>query len=358
MRVLVTGATGLVGANLVRALLQNGRAVRVLLRPDSNTAALDDLPVERAFGDVLDHASVRLATAKCVYVYHCAAPFAYWGQDMKELGRVAVEGTRNVVRSAREANARRMVLTASSVVFGSGAGPVARDELDKVESAEPVSAYMAAKLAQWGEARRVAKRVGLALVTVCPTITVGPHDHRLSPSNAMIVNYLNDPLRVSFPGGINVVAAADVARGHVLAAERGRPGASYILGGENLEWRELHRTIAQLVGLPEPALMATRVTSYAAATAWELYARITGKRPSVTRDEARMVGRYYWYGHEAAARLGYRPRAARAALTDALSWLIASPHVSAATRRTLRVAADVYAARSGWADHRGRGINR
>jgi dihydroflavonol-4-reductase len=201
---------------------------------------------------------------------------------------------------------------------------------------------------QGTEARRLARRSGLPLIAVCPTMVVGPHAFRLSPSNGILVNYLNDPFRSTFPGGINIVAAADVARGHILAAARGKPGASYLLGGENLEWRALHRTIAELAGLPAPMVTAGRAASYLAASWWELCSALTGKRPAVTRHEARMVGRYYWYDHSAAAGLGYQPRGARMALAVALSWLVTQRHISGAVRRSLRLGPEVFAARSGW----------
>jgi dihydroflavonol-4-reductase len=343
MKALVTGATGLVGANLTRALLSDGSAVRVLLRPQSDATALEGLGVEPVIGDVQDPASLEPAVTGCQVVYHCATPFAYWGETDQE--RLAVDGAANVIRAAGKAKARRMVLTGSSVVFGSGETASVRNERDTPGPDEPVAPYMAAKLRQWREARKLAKRLGLKLISVCPTVVVGPHDHRLSPSNGIIVNYLNDPFRSTFPGGINIVAAADVARGHILAARRGQPGSSYILGGENVEWRQLHSIIAELAGLPAPQLTASRVTSYLAASGWELYALLTGRRPPVTRHEARMVGRYYWYDCSAAAALGYRPRAARVAIAEALGWLVSQRHVSAAVRRTLRIGSEVYAAR-------------
>jgi dihydroflavonol-4-reductase len=347
LRILVTGATGLVGANLTRALLEDDCTVRILLRPASDPAALRDLAVERATGDVQDLDSLEAAAAGCETIYHCATPFTYWDGGTDQ-GQSAVDGVANMVRAAVRVKARRLILTASSVVFGSGHEPAARTERDTPDPAEPVSPYMAAKLRQWSEARRLARRSGLSLIAVCPTVVVGPHDYRLSPSNGVVVNYLNDPLRSTFPGGINVVAAADVARGHILAARRGKPGTSYILGGQNVEWRELHTIIADLAGLPAPRQAAGRAASYLAASAWELWAAFTGTRPAVTRHEARMVGRYYWYDHSAAAGLGYRPRNARTALAEALSWLVTRSYVSGRVRRTLRIGPEVYAARSAW----------
>ena len=176
---------------------------------------------------------------------------------------------------------------------------------------------------------------------------------RLWEARARLAAFLGgEPRRLVFTvnvtAAVNVVAAADVARGHLLAARHGRPGWSYLLGGENLEWRELHTIIADLVGVSAPVVTAGRAASYMAATWWELCAALTGKRPAVTRHEARMVGRYYWYDHSAAAKLGYHPREARSSLAEALSWLVTRPHVSPATRRSLRLRPEVFAARRGW----------
>ena len=179
---------------------------------------------------------------------------------------------------------------------------------------------------------------------------LGPHDYRLGPSNAIICSYLKDPWKLTWPGGCNLVSVRDVARGHVLAAQKGTPGQRYILGSENLEWPAIHQMIAELCGTDAPKFTANHTSSYLAATAQEFLAWVTRQPPISTRTQAKMVGRFYHYSHaRAAAELGYAPQSGRAALADAAAWLLSSPHIPMALRAALRPAREVYAA---WEVHR------
>ncbi|HET9931977.1 MAG TPA: hypothetical protein VFQ35_14845, partial [Polyangiaceae bacterium] len=180
----------------------------------------------------------------------------------------------------------------------------------------------------------------------CPTMTVGTQATALGPSNAAILAYLADPLRLTYPGGCNFVAAPDVAVGHRLIALAGRPGEHYLLGSENATWEQIHRLIAELCGVPAPRAHINHSAAFLAATFEELRAPLQGRKPLTTREQARMVGRYYWYSHAKAAALGYRPAPLRAALAAACAWLVASPHVSRELRGQLRLHAEVHAARS------------
>jgi dihydroflavonol-4-reductase len=201
--------------------------------------------------------------------------------------------------------------------------------------------YYVAKARQEAEARACAQRVGVELVAVCPTMTVGAPDYRLVPSNQVIVRYLQDPWRMTFPGGCNIVHVQDVARGHILAAQRGVPGGRYLLGGENLEWSRLHATVAELCGVPGPTMLATHTGAYLAASAMEAAAWLMGTAPGTTRAETKTLGRYYWYSQARAAELGYSPRPARTALAEAIAWLVTSSHVSAAVASRLRPGREV-----------------
>lgn len=336
MRALVTGASGVVGANLVRELLDAGWRVRVLQRPGPPRRALVGLPIEVAPGDVLDEPSVATAMADTDVVFHAAARFAYGGVDAAERDAVAVQGTRAVVRAAAAAGVGRVVLTASSVVFGSSSRPEPRDE-DAPFTPDDASAYAASKLRQERVARHTARVTGVDLVSVHPTLTVGPFDYRLAQSHAALVRYLNDPWRTTFPGGCNVVAARDVARGHRLVAEAGESGAAYLLAGTNLSWRALHETVAGLCDTWGPLVTASHTGAWLAAVASEATARLTGTPPALTRDEARMVGRWYWYDDRRARGLGHAPASAEDALAEALRWLLRTHHVRDDVRASLTV---------------------
>ncbi len=345
MKALVAGATGIVGTNLVRTLLTDGHQVRVLLRPSGNPRSLRGLAVEAVDGDVLEPESLSRAISGCDVVFHAAAVFSYWSPRDGAQEALAVRGTRNVLEAAARAHVRRVVVTSSSVVLGSSAMPEVLDE-DTPVSSDHESAYVRSKVAQENMAFHTATRLGIDVVAVCPTLVIGAHDYRLSPSNANIVNYLNDPFRSTFLGGCNMVSARDVARGHLLAARHGVAGNRYVLGAENMAWREVHQLISALAGSFGPLATLNNTAAYLAATAAEMAARISGKPPLVTRDEARMSSRFYWYDHQrATAVLGYRPMPARLAVAEAIAWLVMRGQISDSVVRRLQLAPEVLAAR-------------
>lgn len=344
MKVLVTGATGIVGSNLVRALLDGGHDVRVLVRPSSDVRSLHGLEVERFEGDVLDPASVQAAAWGRAVIFHAAAVFAYWGMSAEEQRNLAERGTRNVIEAAHAARVRRVVVTSSSVVLGSTVGRQVLDEENCVEEKEP-SAYTRSKIGQEAAALRKGEELGVEVVAVLPTLVVGGFDYRLSPSNANIVNYLNDPFRSTFVGGCNIVSARDVAAGHILAAQRGKPGARYVLGSENLAWPDAHGLISELTGSFGPAVVLNHTATYLAAAAAEASARLSGTRPVVTREEAKMAGRFYWYSHQRIAALGYVPAPARQALAEAIGWLWVRSYFYDSVMEKLTLSAEVRAAR-------------
>jgi dihydroflavonol-4-reductase len=353
MKALVTGANGLIGANLVRELIRRGDEVTGLVRAGSDVSGLAGVPIRLVVGDVLDPASLPAAVEGQGVVFHTAVAFSYWGHDPAQMARTATDGSLNVLAAAAEADVGRVVMTSSSVTLGASYAREVRDE-DAMASDDPEeSAYVLAKIAQERAAADAARRLGVPIVFACPTMSVGPFGAGLGPSNGLITSYLADPMRLTWAGGCNIAAVQDVAAGHILLAEHGAPGARYVLGGENLTWRQVHALVAELAGVAAPRAEASAVACYALAVAEEARARLTGHAPLATRAQARMVGRYYWYGHARAAALGYAPRPARAALCEALAWLVATPHVARETRAGLRLAREVHAARlARLAEHR------
>ncbi len=342
MKVLVTGANGLIGCHVVRELLKKRYDVRAFVRETSDLRSLEGLDVELVYGDILKPETLPPAMKDCEVVFHVAAVFAYWGYDETKLKSIAGQGTRNIIEAAARSGVKKIVLTSSSAVLGSGSDALPLDENHTVDREEYLPPYVRAKIEQEEAAFRMAKELGLDLVAVCPTITVGGPDYGLSESNRIIVSYLNDPFKATWPGGCNIVAASDVAMGHVIAGERGVPGQRYLLGSENLEWSQLHQIISDLCGLPGPMVVANHTSSYLAATAYELVSYFTGEAPASTRAQAKMVGRYYWYTHDRIAKLGYSPRPARQSLIEAVSWFVASSHISSSLRADINLSDEIY----------------
>src|SRR5262249_54846193 len=174
VKILVTGASGFVGANVVREAVAAGHDVRALLRPTSNRAALDDVRAEIVEGDVLDSASLQRALRGTRGVIHCAARYAYFGVPAGELESRACDGPRNVIRAGAAAKVKRVVVTSSSVVCGSSSAPEVRHE-DDVLGDDETAPYVAAKAAQEKAAFDEAAATGVAVIAACPTVVVGPH---------------------------------------------------------------------------------------------------------------------------------------------------------------------------------------
>lgn len=346
MRVAITGATGMVGAQVTRAALEAGHEVRAVTRdgPAASALSVGGRTVERVTAALTDRPSLAAALTGCDALVHCAAVYAFGAARAAEVEHVNVDGTQAVIEAAADAGLARVVVTSSSVTCGSSSIPRTRSEADRL-GAEPVPAYYASKVAQEEVALETAQRRGIPVVLALPTVILGGPFTRLAPSNAIVLRYLLDPTRSTYPGGCNVVDARDVGSGHVTLLERGIAGERYLLGGEDVTWRMLHTVVADLAGLPGPFAEMTAGSAWAVSAGAELWARATGTQPLSTRDEAQTVGRYYWYSSAKAHQLGYAGRPARAAVAASLAWLTISSDLPGWAREGLRLHPEVRAAR-------------
>jgi dihydroflavonol-4-reductase len=341
MKVLVTGAAGLIGARIVRALIDHGHTVRALIRDASRCDQL--LAADWVTADLLDPtADLEAACGGCDIVFHTAAHFAYTGVTITDLHDTAVTGTDRLLQACARAGTRRAIVTSSSVVFGYSDRATERDETAGLASGDSEAPYVRAKIEQHRRSLELGARLGLDVRLACPTMTLGPTTARLGPSNGLVAAYLADPFACTFPGGCNLVAAHDVARGHLLIAQYGAPGESYLLGSQNMTWPQIHSLIAELAGIAPPRATLTHTLAFLAATADELHAALRGRTALSTREQAQMIGRHYWYSHAKAAALGYAPSPARNALVETISWLAASPHILRETRINMHLSPDIY----------------
>ncbi len=348
MRVAVTGATGMVGGQVVTAALAAGHEVLAVARPDADRhrtrLAVGSHSVPLATVTLTDPAGLREAFEGCDALVHCAAVYAFGGARAAEVGRVNADGTRTVLEAASAAGVSRAVVTSSSVTRGSSLLPRARSERDTL-GPEPAPAYYASKVAQEEVAIETGRRLGLEVVLALPTVVLGGPFTRLAPSNAIVLRYLLDPTRSTFPGGCNVVDARDAGTGHLVLLEHGIDGERYLLGGEDLSWRMLHTLVSDLAGLPGPFAELDAGSAWAVSAAAEWWAQLRDTTPLTTRDEASTVGRFYWYTSARAEQLGYAARPARATVASALAWLAISPDLPRWAREGLRLHPEVRAAR-------------
>ena len=321
MRALVSGGTGFIGGNLVRALLGRGFAVRVLLRPGSSRQALEGLDVELAFGDLTEPASLVFALQGCEVLFHAAAVYALWTPDPEAVYAANVQGTRDLLRAAHQAGIQRVVYTSSESTIGLPPGGGFGHEGLQAELSHLPGVYKKSKLLAEREAMQAA-RDGLPIVIVNPTTPVGPGDVKPTPTGRIVLDFLDGKMPGYTDTGLNLVDVRDVAEGHILALEKGRLGERYILGSENLALRELLEILARLAGRPAPGLRIPFWLAYAAAYGDELRSEyITHRPPRVPLAGVKAARKYRFMDcSKAAAELDFKPKPVEAALRDQIAW--------------------------------------
>jgi len=330
---LVTGGTGFVGANVVRALLAAGATVRVLARPGGDRRGLAGLAIEIVEGDLRDPPSLGRAVAGIPAVYHVAADYRLWAPDPRELYRTNVEGSRALLQAAAEAGARCIVYTSTVGALGIPADGSPGTEDTPVSLADMVGPYKRSKFLAVGEALALAG-LGAPVVIVNPSAPVGPWDVKPTPTGQMIVDFLRGRMIASLDTGLNIVHIRDVARGHLLAAERGRVGEKYILGHANLSLMEIFRLLAEISGLRPPRFRIPYAVAWLAAAGMEGAARLTRGTPAVPLTAVRMARkRMYFSPAKAMRELGLPQTDPRQALGDAVAWFVEHGYARLEPRR-------------------------
>ncbi len=320
MKTLVTGATGFVGAAVVRQLCHKGHHVRVLVRPTSNRQNLAGLSVEPVTGDLTDPSSIAAAVRGCDALYHVAADYRLWVRDPALMMASNVLGTRNLMVAAADAGVSRIVYTSSVATLGVAAGTLA-DETTPAVQANMIGPYKQSKYLAELEVLRLVTEEGLPAIIVNPSTPVGPGDIKPTPTGRMIVEALAGRMPVYVNTGLNIVHVDDVAAGHLLAFEKGVIGERYILGGDNMTLCKILFEIAAITGRRPPVARIPVSAAFAVALIAEGWSRLIDREPFVTLDSVRLARKTMFYSSEKAIQaLGYAPREARQALTDAIGW--------------------------------------
>jgi dihydroflavonol-4-reductase len=340
---LVTGATGFLGSQLVRTLLERGQAVKAFVRPGSNLSSLRGYPSDRfklAVGDIRIEHSVFAALAGCSRLYHVAANFKLWDPKPSRITEPAIEGMRATLRAAQARGLDKIVVTSSAGVLGTTAAEELMDETHAFNLKDP-EAYFAAKvLADQVVLEFLA--LGLPIVSVLPATIAGPGDWKPTPNGRLLLEYLKTPSTSHFPvsgGGLNVVDVEDVANGHCLAMERGKVGERYLLGGDNLTFSQVFETLCDLTGLSEPSAPKSKGLMILAGKLFELNARWRGGEPRISARLARDYADSYSFisSKKAESELGYQHRPAREALSRSVRWFLANGYVPKAAASRVRL---------------------
>jgi dihydroflavonol-4-reductase len=320
MKALVTGATGFVGAAVVRALLAAHWQVRALVRPGSVRSNLRSLDVEAVEGDLTDFDSLVRAAQGCAGLFHAAADYRLGARDPSQLYRNNVDGTRNMLTAARRAGVQRIVYTSSVATIGIPADGAPGDERTPVALENMIGHYKRSKyLAE--EVVREAAREAASVVIVSPSTPVGPGDVKPTPTGQLVLDAAAGRMPAYVDTGLNVVHVDDVAAGHLLAYERGEAGERYILGGQDMTLREILEVIAALVGRQPPRVRLPYGVVLPIAYLAEGYARLSGRSGRITLEGVRMSRKRMFFSSAKAVReLGYRWRPPAEAFADAIRW--------------------------------------
>jgi dihydroflavonol-4-reductase len=320
MKALVTGATGFVGAAVARALVRAHWQVRALARSGSDRSNLRGLSVEVHEGDLNQPASLTPALEGCEALFHVAADYRLGARDPGQLYRTNVEGTRAILTAARAAGVRRIVYTSSVATVGIPKDGTPGEEQTPVALENMIGHYKRSKFLAEDVAREAA-RDGASLVIVSPSTPVGPGDVKPTPTGQLVLDAAAGRMPAYVDTGLNIVHVDDVAAGHLLAYERGRPGERYILGGQDMTLREILAQIAALVGRKPPRIRLPYGAVLPMAYVAEGFAKLTGRSGRLTLEGVRMSRKLMFFSSAKAVReLGYSWRAPAAAFEDAIRW--------------------------------------
>jgi dihydroflavonol-4-reductase len=341
MNILVTGASGFVGSHVARLLVARGDSVRVLVRPSSDLRALEGLAAERVTGDLRDPASLTAALRGVEQVYHVAADYRLWARDPREIYESNVTGTRNLLAAARAAGVKRFIYTSTVATIAVPREGALPDETTVATVDEMVGHYKRSKFLAEQEALRAAAD-GFPVVSVNPTAPIGPGDWKPTPTGKIIVDFLRGEMPAYVDTGFNLVPVEDCARGHLLAAELGRNGERYILGGRNMTLKETLDALARATGRSAPRIRLPHAVALAAGFVENAFSRAVGREPQIPLEGVRMA-RHKMFVDDSKARreLGFQPGDVDAALARAVTWYAENGYVQphARQRRAVRAAA-------------------
>jgi len=321
MKIFLTGATGFVGHHVAMALREKGADLRLLVRKSSRLENLEGIAGDTVVGDLGRPESFAPAIKGCDAVMHVAADYRLWIRDPETMYRANVDGTRDLLKLAREAKIRRVVYTSSVATMAFRTDGIVVNEDTPVSIDDMVGHYKRSKFLAEQQAI-AAEQDGQQVIILNPTTPIGPNDSKPTPTGRIFVDFLNHKFPAYVDTGLNLVDVAEVARTHVAALEKGQPGRRYILGGENLTLKQILDKMSAITGIPSP----TTKIPFAVAATYAFFeelitGRIRGKEPRATLEEVRM-GRKKMFASSARAQqeLGFQILPVYPAMRAAIEW--------------------------------------
>jgi dihydroflavonol-4-reductase len=326
MKLFITGATGFVGTHVAQLAEAQGAKLRLLARASSDTSRLPK-SAEVVVGDLRAPEGFAAAVQGCDALIHVAADYRLWVPDPGEMYKANVEGTRSLLRLAREAGVRRVVYTSSVATMGFH-GHAVVDEETPVGEADMIGHY---KRSKWmaEQVALEAGRAGQEVIVLNPTTPIGALDSKPTPTGRIVVDFLNRNFPAYVDTGLNLVDVNEIARMHLAALERGRVGERYILGGENLTLKQILDRLAAITGVPSPTMKVPHAVAMAFAYFDEtVTGKWRGKEPRATVEAVRMGKKMMFASSAKAEReLGLKVGSVQGALRSACAWFAVNGYV-------------------------------
>jgi dihydroflavonol-4-reductase len=321
VRAFITGATGFVGAHVARRYADAGAQLRLLTRATSRLDGLAGMDADIVVGDLRRPAELRKSLQECDALVHVAADYRLWVRDPDAMYAANVEGTRELLRIAREAGVERVVYTSSVATMGFRSDGTIVDEETPVSLVDMIGHYKRSKFLGEQEAIKAA-RAGQHVMILNPTTPIGPGDLKPTPTGRIIVDFLNKKFPAYVDTGLNLVDVDEVAKAHLLALDHGTPGERYILGGENLSLKQILDRMSAITGLPSPTMKVPHAVAMIFAFFDEtITGRLRGKEPRATVEAVRMGKKMMFASSSKAERdLGFQVKPVYHALRSAIDW--------------------------------------
>jgi dihydroflavonol-4-reductase len=329
MKTLVTGSTGFLGSAILRELLDDGREVKLLVRKDADTANIDGLDVEIAYGDLRDSESLQSALNGCNILYHAAAYYSLWDRDQQLIYDINLEGTRKILEASQKKNLEKIIYTSTVGCIGLNEDTTPANENTFFNKSTLANHYKKSKF----QAEQIAlqfARNGLPIVIVNPSTPVGPRDIKPTPTGKIILDFLNRKMPAYLDTGLNLIDVKDCARGHILAEQKGVPGERYILGNQNMSLFDILTSLEKITGLKAPRIKMPFWVALSAGWVCEMVSNhLTGKPPAVPLAGVKMA-KYFMYfdSSKAVQELGLEQNSVEKALRQSVNWFKENNYVT------------------------------
>ena len=329
MKTLVTGSTGFLGSAILRELLDDGREVKLLVRKDADTANIDGLDVEIAYGDLRDSESLQSALNGCNILYHAAAYYSLWDRDQQLIYDINLEGTRKILEASQKKNLEKIIYTSTVGCIGLNEDTTPANENTFFNKSTLANHYKKSKF----QAEQIAlqfARNGLPVVIVNPSTPIGPRDIKPTPTGKIILDFLNRKMPAYLDTGLNLIDVKDCARGHILAEQKGVPGERYILGNQNMSLFDILTSLEKITGLKAPRIKMPFWVALSAGWVCEMVSNhLTGKPPAVPLAGVKMA-KYFMYfdSSKAVQELGLEQNSVEKALRQSVNWFKENNYVT------------------------------